>query len=82
MTDNVDTPIGIVLSLLDCYPECKQESTIAFEIGGSHPTVSRYLTGDLGNYGQYFEKCNGEYRLTEEGVLFISEWLGTNNLED
>jgi predicted transcriptional regulator len=71
-----------MLSLLICYPECKKGSTIASEIGKSHPTVSQHLTGDVGDCSHCFEKCNGEYRLAEEGVLFISEWLGESDPTD
>jgi hypothetical protein len=77
--DNVELPLRIILSLLDSYPECKQGSIIASEINSTHPTVSRYFTGERGNHSQYFERCNGDYRLSEQGVFFIADWLGISH---
>lgn len=70
-----DTPIGMMLSLLDAYPETKQVGLIASEVGVSQPAVSRYLSGSLGNHTVYFEECDKGWKLSDEGVLHLAEWL-------
>ncbi|TFG12199.1 hypothetical protein EU537_10310 [Candidatus Thorarchaeota archaeon] len=75
VSSKVNTGNGMILSLLDCYPSCKTGTTIASEIGKDQSTVSLWFSGTRGNYSQYFEECDDGYRLSEQGVESLSEWL-------
>ncbi len=73
-----DTPISIILSLLDSYPEGKKGSTVSEETSVGHPTVSKYFSGAYGEHAAFFEKCNSEWKLSSEGVFYIHNWLSEN----
>jgi hypothetical protein len=77
--ESLETPLRIALSYLDSYPECKQGLTVAAEAGCSSAAVTRYASGDLGNHKQFFDKCNGEWKLSDEGLSFISRSLGASH---
>lgn len=76
-----EIPITMMLSLLDTFPDCKAGSVVADETRNTHPTVSRYFTGKRGEHSSYFEKCDGSWKLTNDGVTFIAKWLGTETQE-
>jgi len=71
-----DKPIGMMISLIDVYPESKKGSLVASEVGISHPAVSRYFSGSLGEHSDYFEEKEDGWRLSEEGVIYLENWIG------
>jgi hypothetical protein len=75
-----DKPIGMMISLLDVYPQTKKGSVVASEVGISQPAVSRYFTGSLGEHSEYFEEVEDGWRLSEKGVQFLSNWLGIDEV--
>jgi hypothetical protein len=70
-----DTLSAVLLSLLDSYPDCKKVTEIAEEVGVAHSSISRYISGEYGGHPEYFEKCNGDWKLSEAGVSCIAKWL-------
>lgn len=70
-----NTPIAMMLSLLDSYPKCKNVTQVASEVGTAHSSISRYFSGEYGEHTSYFEKCNDDWKLSPEGVHYIDEWL-------
>jgi hypothetical protein len=73
-----DAPIGMMISLLEVFPQTKKGSVVASEVGISQPAVSRYFTGSLGEHSEYFEEVEDGWRISEKGVLFLADWLGVN----
>ena len=80
LKDIDETPIAMMLSLLESYPESKKGSIISEETGIGHPTISKYFSGTYGEHSSYFEKDNSEWKLSSEGVLFIDRWLDENTV--
>jgi len=73
-----DTSIAMMLSLLGSYPECKTVTQIASDTGKQKSSVSRYLSGEYGEHTSFFEKCDGDWKLSPDGVYHINEWLNNN----
>ena len=70
-----DKAVGIMLSLLDVYPDTKMIKTIVQESGIPRSTVSDYLNGITGGKGSCFEKEGSKWKLTIEGLTTIFKFL-------
>jgi hypothetical protein len=77
-----DKPVGMMISLLDVYPQTKKGAVVASEIDISQPAVSRYFTGSLGEHTDYFEETDDGWRLSEEGIHYIAKWLDVVEIEE
>jgi hypothetical protein len=66
---------GIMLSLLDSYPDSRKVKDIVGDTDYPQSSVSDYLNGVAGDIGSCFEKVEGKWKLTDLGLLAIARFL-------
>lgn len=58
----------IALSLLRNYPKCITQADVIGETNIAQKTVSNHLGGRVNTTREYFSKCDGGHRLSEDGL--------------
>jgi hypothetical protein len=63
-----DASRRIALSLLRRYPKCITQADVIGETNIAQKTVSNHLGGRVRTTREYFSKCDGGHRLSEDGL--------------